>query len=274
MSFANQLIKPINRIRGERLNRSENFRLDLAERINNFHKNIFKKILKNINQEDIITYPSQKDYTNFKFQAAKFYRTIPSNVYFDAGSDACLKNFIHTFLAKGDNLIIPFPSFPMYEIYAKTFGVKTKRIINESSFFTSIKEIKKKIDKKTRAVIIANPGAPYGEIYKKDSLIELIKFTNKKKIPFLIDEAYIEFSNKGSMIRYINSFDNLFILRTLSKNFGLAGLRIGFIFSNYKNIEDLERVQLTYPVSNLSLKIADFFFKEQKYHKCLHKKHQ
>ena len=89
----------------------------------------------------------------------------------------------------------------------------------------------------------------------------------------MIDEAYIEFSNKGSMIRYINSFDNLFILRTLSKNFGLAGLRIGFIFSNYKNIEDLERVQLTYPVSNLSLKIADFF-KEQKYHKCLHKKHQ
>ena len=264
MSFTSRHIHSIDRRRGDRLNKKEVFRLDLAERITDFDKKFFRSLIADLNQEDVITYPSNFEYLEFKKKISKFYKVSTENIYFDSGSDACIKNFIHTFCKKGSTLILPQPSFPMYEIYAKSFGVKIRHVRYKKSFHISLREIFSKIHSNTSAIILANPGAPYGEIYGKDFILKLLDHTNRKKIPVLIDEAYIEFTYKASFSKYLNKYNNLFILRTMSKCMGFAGLRIGYIFSQKENILDIERVQLTYPVSNLSIKLSQKLLENKK----------
>ena len=262
----NDWVKNIKRLRIDRPTVKEFKRLDFAERTINFDKKFFKTFINSIKQEDLITYPSYKDYLDIRKLIAKNNKSKLENVYFDSGSDACIKNFIHLFCKKNSNIISSVPSFPMYRIYADFYQTKFIGVKYDKDLKFDLKKIIKKVNNKTSFVILANPNSPYGDYKTVDEIDQLCKILKKKKIPLLLDEAYVDFAPSSS-VNLIKKYKNLFVLKTLSKSWGAAGIRFGYIIGNKTVINLLNNLQLTYPISNISLKFASYLLNNKKINK-------
>ncbi|MFP4456914.1 MAG: histidinol-phosphate transaminase [Clostridia bacterium] len=163
------------------------------------------------------------------------------------GADEIIANIIDKFCNK--SILIVTPTFGVYEHYAKLKGKKVYTISLNNDFSLPYREIINEANQnKIDLVVICNPNNPSGTLFDKDKIIKIIKDTNSY---IMIDEAYYEFS-AYSIARYIDSFNNLLIIRTLSKAFGLAGLRIGYCMSNERNVENIRSCQMPFNVSNFS----------------------
>ncbi|MCL2293862.1 MAG: histidinol-phosphate transaminase [Spirochaetes bacterium] len=204
---------------------------------------------------------------------AKFAQKLnlkPENITTGNGGDGVIYNFGMAFINDGDEAIIPEITFPVYETITK--------IMRGIPVFTKMKgtlidldDIYKKITSKTKVIYICNPNNPTGEAMPVKELTQFMQNIPEKTILFL-DEAYIEFTeekynpNALEMIR--KGVKNLFILRTFSKIYGLAGVRIGYGISNPEFIKLVQLVKPPFDVSliaeNLAISAlddADFFNK-------------
>ena len=141
----------------------------------------------------------------------------------------------------------------MYRIYSKIVGAKVV-FAKEINFKVSVKEIIKKITKKTKIVFIANPNNPTGTYLTKKEVLELRKRLNKK-ILLVIDDAYAEYmKNKdySSGLDLFKNKDNVFILRTFSKMFGLASLRVGWGYGSKKIVDALNIIKPPFNVNGIA----------------------
>ena len=256
----NNWISKINRIRIPRSTYKEFKRLDFAERIFNFSDKFFSSFLKSLKQEDFITYPSYKEYLLLVNMIGKYLKVNPKKIYFDSGSDCCIKNFIHLFNKDKHNIISTKPSFPMYKVYSEFYNMNIQYIRYGKNLNIDLNKLVKKINKKTTLVILANPNSPIGDFKDKKEINNFCKILNKKKIPLLLDEAYVDFA-PHTCLSLIEDNPNLFILRTFSKSWGAAGIRLGFIIGNQEIIKKLYNIQLTYPISNITLKFGKYLLK-------------
>lgn len=260
----NNWIKNIKRIRIPRITKKENLRLDMAEKLDNFPDIFFKNFLKNINQEDFITYPSYAEYKKLIDALATHNLCKPSNIYLDTGSDACIRTLLHLTSSKGSNIVASTPSFPMYSVYAQGFGANCIKVKYNLDRSLPISKILKYTNKKTRLVILANPNSPYGDYKRKNEINELASNLKEKNIILLVDEAYVEFS-PGSMVKLIKTHNNLLISRTFSKAWGAAGCRVGYIIGNKKIVDLLLNIQLTFPLTCVSVKFTLYLLKNKNF---------
>ena len=210
----------------------------------------FKKFLQSISQEDFFFYPQTK---NFKEKLSNFYGVDGNEIFLCAGSDVGIKSVFETF-TDGGRVITSEPSFPMYKVYSELYQCEYFGIPHEEDYTISTEKILSNITHDTDLVILANPNSPMGE-YKSFDEIRIIL---EQDVPVLIDEAYIEFSERDSIINEINNYSNLFITRTFSKGFGAAGCRVGMVFSNKKNIELISKFRQMYEISGVSMKYCEF----------------
>tara|TARA_Y100001958_G_C21190715_1_gene518932 strand:- start:721 stop:1533 length:813 start_codon:yes stop_codon:yes gene_type:complete len=154
------------------------------------------------------------------------------------------------YLNKNDEVILPEYSFLMYRIYSKIIGAKVL-FSREINFKISIENILKKVTKKTKLVFIANPNNPTGTYLNKAELIYLRKKLDKK-ILLVIDDAYNEYNLKKDYVSGLELFKrskNVFILRTFSKLYGLASLRIGWGYGDKKIINALYKIKPPFNVN-------------------------
>ena len=253
----NNWIKNINRIFIPRLTKEVNKRFDMAERTIDFPLHYYNKFLNSINQEDLIAYPSYAEYNELKDKIAKHNGLSRDNIFLSTGSGACIKAVLEVTMNPGYNVVSPNPSYPMYGIYGKIFGGEYISVPYPNSQTYSLNNLMDKVNDKTRLVIISNPNSPIGDYKSIDELRKVCEFLKQKNILFLIDEAYVDFC-PGTMLPLIYEYDNVVISRTFSKAFGAAGIRVGYLLGNPKTIEIITKVQLTYPLSTLSVKFASF----------------
>lgn len=170
------------------------------------------------------------------------------------GSDALIGTVISAVINKGDKILTLNPDFSMYDFYSSiNEGILIKLNIKKNSTY-SVKELIALGKKENpKLIVFSNPNNPTGyRIGVKD--IELL-LENFKDAKVLIDEAYVEFSEE-SALKLVNKYKNLIITRTLSKAWGLAALRVGFLISNLEIIEELKKYLVPYNVSQLSQNIA------------------
>ncbi|MFN3527924.1 MAG: pyridoxal phosphate-dependent aminotransferase, partial [Candidatus Altarchaeaceae archaeon] len=154
-------------------------------------------------------------------------------------------------LNKKFDVIIPVPTFSLYEKYSKIFHANVKYIFlkEENEFSFDIEEIYKKISKNTRIIFLCSPNNPTGKSISN----EILKIVEENpKIYFFIDEAFIEFSDNKSLCEYVNNFENLFVSRSMTKFFSLAGLRIGYGIGNKKIIRKLLKRKVEWNVNSLA----------------------
>ena len=181
--------------------------------------------LKNIN---IDKYPDSKS-KELRKQISKTYNCSFDKIICGSGSDEIIQMLCQLFLSKKDEVLLPEYSFLMYRIYAKIVGAKVV-FAKEKNYKISVNNLLAKVSKKTKIVFIANPNNPTGT-YLTKSEIQLLRKKLNQNILLVIDDAYFEYMKnkdyKSGLDLFKNS-ENVFILRTFSKVYGLASLRIGW----------------------------------------------
>ncbi len=177
----------------------------------------------------------------------------PQHIVLGNGSDEIIGMLAFAMLQPGDEVILPIPSFLMYEIMVRGAGA-TPVFVPLTSLSIDLEVIKKKITSKTRMVFLCNPNNPTGTvIYKKD----FENFIHKipPEVIVVVDEAYIEFVRDQNCVKSFEYLDNitpLIALRTFSKAYGLAGLRIGYGVMPVEIANILNRIRLPFNTNSLA----------------------
>ena len=223
-----------------------------------------KKVISK-NNLNFYRYPDGKSKVLRKQISEKF-KCDKEKIICGAGSDEVIQMLCQLFLKPKDEVIVPQYSFLMYRIYAKIVGAKVI-FAKEKSLKISIPEILKKITKKTKIIFLANPNNPTGTYLNSNELINLRKRLNKK-ILLVIDDAYFEYMNNNDYKSGLNLFSNsknVFILRTFSKIYGLASLRVGWGYGPKKIIDALYSIKPPFNVNKLAQISAIESLKDKKF---------
>ena len=223
-----------------------------------------KKVIssKNIN---FFRYPDGKS-KELRSQISKKFHCDKEKIICGAGSDEVIQMICQLFLKRKDEVIVPKFSFLMYRIYARIVGAKVI-FAKEKKFKVSISEILKEVTKKTKIVFLANPNNPTGTYLTKNELIVLRKKL-KKNILLVVDDAYAEYmKNKDykSGLDLFKNKQNVFILRTFSKIYGLSSLRVGWGHGSRKIIDALNIIKPPFNVNEIAQKAAVESLKDNKF---------
>ena len=197
---------------------------------------------------------------------SKAYKCNSEKIICGAGSDEVIQMICQLFLNPKDEVVLPEYSFLMYRIYSKIVGAKVV-FSREINFKISVKEILKKVTNKTKIVFIANPNNPTGTYLTKKEILKLRKKLNKN-ILLVIDDAYAEYmknSDYSSGLDLFRNKENVFILRTFSKIFGLASLRVGWGYGSKKIIDALNVIKPPFNVNGLAQLVAAESLKDKKF---------
>ena len=213
-------------------------------------------------------------------EISKKYKCNAKKIICGSGSDEVIQMICQLFLKPKDEVVLPQYSFLMYRIYTKIVGAKVL-FAKEIKFKVSTAEILKKVTKKTKIVFIANPNNPTGTYLTKKEILELRKKLNKN-ILLVVDDAYAEYMKNRDYKSGLDLFknkNNVFVLRTFSKIFGLASLRVGWGYGSKKIIDALNVIKAPFNVSHLaqlaateSLKDKDFIERSVKHNLYFAKK--
>ena len=170
------------------------------------------------------------------------------------GSDEVLDLIFRVFCEpKVDTVIVLPPTYGMYEVLANTNDVKILNISLLDNYQPNVDEILKAQNSQTKLLFLCSPNNPTANSFNADKIETLIKkFTGI----VVIDEAYIDFSSQESWIGRLNEFPNLIVIQTLSKAYGLAGIRLGACYSSTKIISVLNKIKPPYNVNQLTQQTA------------------
>ena len=199
-------------------------------------------------------------------EISKKYKCNSNKIICGAGSDEVIQMICQLFLKPKDEVVVPQYSFLMYRIYTKIFGAKVI-FAKEVKLKVSSVEILKKVNKKTKIVFLANPNNPTGTYLTKKEILELRKKLNKN-ILLVVDDAYAEYMKNRDYSSGLDLFknkDNVFVLRTFSKIFGLASLRVGWGHGSKKIIDALNVIKAPFNVSHLAQLAATESLKDKKF---------
>jgi len=197
-------------------------------------------------------YPDSKA-SNLRKEISKRYKCDLDKIICGAGSDEIIQMICQLYLKPSDEVIVPQYSFLMYRIYAQIVGAKVV-FSKEKNFKVSINEILKKVTKKTKLVFIANPNNPTGTYLSKIELIKLRKKLNKS-ILLVLDDAYFEYmKNKDykSSLDLFKDTNNVVVIRTFSKIYGLASLRVGWGYAPKKIINAMNLIKPPFNVNRIA----------------------
>jgi threonine-phosphate decarboxylase len=213
-------------------------------------KKILKKNIDNI-----------KDYPDFSSSLVlsslkKYTKLEKSNLLVGNGAIEIIYNFCFAFLSKKISVLIPIPTFQEYEIAAKLSDCKI-------SYFKTM-DLSKNLDlfisqiPKRGCIFICNPNNPTGKLLLKSQLLDIIKAAKKLSTIVFVDECFIEMvpTSNESVISYIKKYDNLFVLRSLTKSFALPGIRIGYAAASNQIINILQKIKIPWSVNSLAQNAA------------------
>lgn len=223
------------------------------------------KAMKAIEDEikSINRYPESQLY-ELVGQIAKYSDVKPSQVIVGGdGADEIIDVLAKTFIDDGDEFIVPIPSYMYYEYLLKQYGAKpvyAKWDLDENKL--DVQSIFDSISKKTKMIFLCTPNNPTGTLIEKDVLRDIAG--KNPDVLIVIDEAYFEYSEVTNK-DLINEFDNIFIIRTMSKVLGLAGMRIGYGLACDEIIEYMHRIKPVFSLTRLSFVAALNTFKDTQY---------
>lgn len=171
----------------------------------------------------------------------------PEQVLTSRGADEGIELLVRAFCEPGEDAILYCPpTYGMYSISAETIGVETKVVPSTLDWQLDLDGIKANLEN-VKLVFVCSPNNPTGNLIRREDIVALLEMTKDRAI-VVMDEAYIDFCPEASTKDLLAEYENLAILRTLSKAFALAGLRCGFTLANKSLIDVLLKVIAPYPV--------------------------
>ncbi len=215
---------------------------------------VLKKICENLN--DIKYYPDG-ECREIRQKISEKYNISIDSVIMGNGTDQIIEMICDSFIEPGDNVVIPDPTFLIYEkATLKCNGTAIKIPLKE--FRQDVEKIISSINNKTRILFLTNPHNPTGTNISLQEFSYVMEYIDSNVL-VVVDEAYREYmadDENIDTIKYLPGYDNLIILRTFSKIYGLAGLRIGYGISSSLIISALNKVRLPFNVNTIAQKAA------------------
>ena len=204
-------------------------------------------------QNEINRYPNNK-HIDLKQTLLELNQLSNGQIVLGNGTDEILDLIMRVFCDPNSDKIITIPpTYGMYDVIAKTNNVENIKVPLKSNFTLNLEELKKSFSEKTKLLFLCSPNNPTGNSFSRKDLIDLIESFNGVVV---IDEAYIDFSSNSSLVSLINKYNNLIVTQTMSKAFGMAGIRLGMGFSNNKIVNYINKIKPPYNINLLTEKRA------------------
>ncbi len=193
-------------------------------------------------------------------QLGEYINVDPKNLFFGVGSDEVIDLLIRIFCDPGqDRILIAEPTYGMYQVCADINNVATDFIMLNDDFSIDIQETLAAVKPETKIIFFCSPNNPTGNILSAASIAEILDKTN---CIVAVDEAYIDFADKDdSCLKLLSSYPKLVIMRTFSKAWGLAGIRLGYCIANKIVIDYLFNVKAPYNINALTREVFHEAFK-------------
>jgi histidinol-phosphate aminotransferase len=196
-------------------------------------------------------YPDPQQ-ASVKAVLAKQRNVVPNQILLGNGSDEVLDLLFRAFCEpKIDNVLTLPPTYGMYGVLANINAVENKEILLSKDFQPQVDLILEAVTENTKMLFLCSPNNPTGNSFSDESVVALLKNFNGLVV---IDEAYIDFSKKQSWVNELDEYPNLVITQTLSKAYGLAGIRLGVCYASSKIITVLNKIKPPYNVNELTQK--------------------
>jgi len=225
--------------------------LDFSSNVNpiGFPSNV-KDVFKNLSQVSVYPDPNSNE---LRTHLQKYTGISKNQIVVGNGATEIIYNYCNAFLRR-QKVLIPVPTFGEYESAAKLNGA-ILYFFKTMNLNKNLSEFQDMISKK-HCIFLCNPNNPTGVIMKRKNILKILESAYDKSSLVFLDECFIELVPAGneSIISYLKEYDNLFILRSLTKSFGLAGLRIGYGLGNKKMIEILQKIKIPWNVSGIAQK--------------------
>lgn len=201
------------------------------------------------NLKDLHRYPSPKQ-QELRSRIADFREVHSKNVFVGNGSDEAIDLLFRIFCKPGtDRIIITPPTYGMYRVSADIHDITADEVLLDGEFQPRVDEILNRATDNTKLLFLCSPNNPTGNLIERAKAEQLI---NEFSGIIVLDEAYIDFSEQESFAARVQQYPNLVVLQTMSKSFGLAGIRLGIAFASEAIINYLMKVKPPYNINALT----------------------
>ncbi len=215
--------------------------------------------LRSLSATDLSLYPEREIGER---RIANFLGIAPEQVLVTNGMDEALSLLFTAYLDAGDELLFADPTFVMYPMLGEALGAKVVRVRSGEDLALPVADLLAHISPRTRVIAIANPNNPTGLTASRADLLKIAEAAPDAAV--LIDEAYFEFCGE-TLIADLSCHPNLFVGRTLSKAYGLAGLRLGVLTGAPEQIDYLRRFSLPFNVNSVVLACLEEALADQEF---------
>jgi len=222
-----------------KLNLNENFAVA---------RDVVGKLLLDVCKDtDIRLYP--QPYGSLAVQAiSKFFGFSESEISVGNGADEVLDLLMKVFVRKRSKVLVAEPTFPAYTYFVQLYGGRKVTALLRPNFELDANAILGKIDGETSLLLLCSPNNPTGNQFRKSDIKKILQEFNGVVV---VDEAYVDFA-KYTIIDWVKKYDNLIVLRSFSKAFGLAGIRLGFLVSNKSIVDYVKRATHPFNVNSMT----------------------
>ena len=228
------------------LGNRKGLRLDFNENTAGCSPRVLQK-LRQLDGEALARYPVREPAER---AVAAAFGVSPDELLLTNGTDEAIHLICETYLEPGYEALVIVPTFAMYEIYAAATGARVVSIPAGREFSFPTADVLAAITPKTRFIAVANPNNPTGAFTPPSDLVTIAQ--SAPDAALLVDEAYFEFSRETMVPRW-RELPNLFVSRTFSKAYGMAGLRIGVLMGNSDQMRNLRRASSPYNLNSVAL---------------------
>jgi len=233
---------------------------------------VIREIVKSIEEGELklSVYPWEKNEEELRDEILRYVgvsasaRMEKESIVLGAGVDGVLDTLVKIFIANGDEALIPVPTFSLYESLVKIAGGVPRYVKRKIGFSIPIEELISSCNEETKLIFISSPNNPTGNCISENEIRVIIESVDSMVI---IDEAYVEFAD-SSLVNLAMEYENAVVVRTFSKAFGLAGLRIGYAIIPEWLTSPYKKISIPFSVNSIAIKAAIAALRDQEY---LHK---
>ena len=252
MYYLNPRIENLYRIFDQN-ERKDFLRLDLNENPGGLPQDFINNVLKEITPQFVAQYPETLHFTEV---LAKFLKTDISHLCLVNGSAEGIRYVIQAFTSENGRIVGVVPSYFMFQVYSEMYGRNFVKVPYNDDLTMSIDNIVKELTDDTQLLILLNPNNPMGNVYSDEEFKTLLTVAKQKQITILIDEAYHYFYPK-TFIEYALNKEHIFVTRTFSKLFSMAGCRLGYVAGWPEGIKMVQKFCTPHNTNAFAMKFAE-----------------
>ena len=252
MYYLNRKIESLERVFDQN-ERKDYLRLDLNENPGGLPQEFIDKVLSHVTPQFVAQYPET---LHFSEVLAKFLGTDIQHLCLVNGSAEGIRYIIQAFTSENGKIVGVVPSYFMFQVYSEMYGRKFVKVPYDENLTMDVNNIIQEITEDTQLLILLNPNNPMGNIYSDEEFALIMSVAKEKEVTVLVDEAYHYFYPK-TFIKYALENEHVFVTRTFSKLFSMAGCRLGYVVGWPAGIKMVQKLCTPHNTNAFAMKFAE-----------------